>query len=83
MKKSFQVQMNEKIAVVTSAGRVSGRMTCQKMLDGPAAVDLGGLVQLARDAPHELHHEEDEERLGGQELRHDQRQRACRSSRTC
>ena len=63
--------MNEKIAVVTRAGRLSGSMIVQKIRRWPAAVDLRGLVQLARDAPHELHHEEDEERLGGQELADD------------
>ena len=44
------------------------------MRDVPAAVDPGRLVQLPRDAADELHHQEDEERVGGQELGHDQRQ---------
>src|SRR5690348_2950409 len=34
LKKSFQVQMNEKIAVVTTAGRASGITTYQKMPNG-------------------------------------------------
>src|SRR5690348_11828990 len=34
LKKSFQVQMNEKIAVVTTAGRASGMMTYRKMPNG-------------------------------------------------
>src|SRR5690606_26338499 len=37
-----------------------------------AAVDAGGLVQLPRQDADELHHEEDEERVGGEELRDDQ-----------
>ena len=38
-----------------------------------AAVDPGGLVQLAGDAADELDHQEHEERVGGQELGQDQR----------
>ncbi len=81
LKKSFQVQMKVKIAVVASAGTISGRMIRRKILRVPAAVDPGRLVELARDAADELHHEEDEERVGGQELRHDQRQERVRPSR--
>ncbi len=40
----------------------------------PAAVHHRGLVEFARDAAEELHHQEDEERVRRQELRHDQRQ---------
>ena len=55
-------------------GTMSGRMICRKMRGCPAAVDARGLVEFARDAADELHHEEDEERVGREQLRHDERQ---------
>ena len=48
LKKSFQVQMNVKIAVVARAGIDSGMMIRKKMPEVAAAVDPGGLVQLPR-----------------------------------
>ena len=44
------------------------------MRQGAAAVHHRGLVELARDAAEELHHQEDEEGVDRQEFRHDQRQ---------
>src|SRR5437660_565715 len=41
---------------------------------GAATVDLGGLVELARQTAEELHQQEDEEGVDRQELRHHQRQ---------
>ena len=54
-------------------------------VDAPraAAVDHRGLVELARDGAEELHQQEDEERVGGEEFRHDQRQEGVRPSRGC
>ena len=72
--------MNVKIAVVASAGDHQRQDHPPEDAATAAAVDPGGLVQLARDAADELHHQEHEERVGGQELRHDQRQERVRSS---
>lgn len=65
--------MKVKIALVMSA--VEAQRQHDRPVDAqmPAAVDAGGLVQLARQVAHELDHEEDEERLRGQVLAEQQR----------
>jgi hypothetical protein len=66
--------MKEKIAAVASTGVDSGSMMLPVDAPGPAAVHHRRLVELARDAAEELHHQEDEEGVDGEEFRHDQRQ---------
>ena len=66
--------MKEKIAAVASTGSRERQHDPPVDAPRPAAVHHRRLVELARDAAEELHHQEDEEGVDREELRHDQRQ---------
>ena len=69
--------MNVKSAVVPIAGSASGRMILVKTPQWPAAVDAGRVVEVTRQGPDELNHQEHEERIRRQEVRCDRAVRTC------
>ena len=60
--------MKEKIEVVIRAGFISGSMMEKKIRTCPAPSIRAASSSVAREVAHELHDEEHEERLGGEEL---------------
>jgi hypothetical protein len=73
--------MKEKIAAVASTGSDSGNMMRPVDAPGSAAIHDRCLVDLARNATEELHHQEDEEGVDCEEFRHDERQKGVHPSK--